>query len=529
MKGGEKVTGIACAPQQEAKPSPYTAESLLYLLMVVLAASLIWLTPWPPMVDFPQHVAQISALKDFISGVSLWQNQLSLNLLTPYYAAYFPSFLLSYIMTPLVAFKVVMTLSFLAFISACLFLMKEMSANLKIGKWLILPSFFGFAWGYGFVNFLAAVPYGLLYIIYARRYAHTDEPPAKQAALLVLYVGGLLLSHGLILFFSVFIAGLVVLERTRFNLLRGLTYVTPYIILVGLMFLYVGLSSLFAPHSGDHAIVMGSWLSRLLSMPYFIVSNQLNALSGIIGLLMLFPVGLMILSSKHQKRSISPERLVPLLGIGIVWFALPHIGWGTAYLFQRFGVFMLPFFALVIPSVQQTGQSKMSTSLRHSAQAIAIATSICFFCFQGERALSYAQESLDTRAVIDALPPSKSVLRLYHENEGYSILDGDLLHQHDLVWYQVEKQGWVLPNFASFHPEVIHYTPNAILQQYSGRLEFDAIEDRASSNAAFPFHLFDYIIIRETGETIPPSIEQNLCPHRQIGLWRIFTPPPCQK
>src|SRR5580698_1531124 len=66
-----------------------------YLAALLLGATMVWLAPRPPMEDFPQHVAQVTLLRDLLRGTSPWSDLLRINWFTPYLLGYGATLLLS--------------------------------------------------------------------------------------------------------------------------------------------------------------------------------------------------------------------------------------------------------------------------------------------------------------------------------------------------------------------------------------------------------------------------------------------------
>jgi hypothetical protein len=51
----------------------------LFVVVVVDAGALVCLAPRPPMIDLPQHAAQVSVLHDLFFGGSPWHHLLCIN------------------------------------------------------------------------------------------------------------------------------------------------------------------------------------------------------------------------------------------------------------------------------------------------------------------------------------------------------------------------------------------------------------------------------------------------------------------
>ncbi|HNE26244.1 MAG TPA: hypothetical protein PLH12_03795, partial [Pseudomonadales bacterium] len=66
-----------------------------FLLCCLGCAMPVLVAAYPPMVDLPQHAAQITALREFLSGNPLFVNLFNVSFFNPYWAAYIPIFFLS--------------------------------------------------------------------------------------------------------------------------------------------------------------------------------------------------------------------------------------------------------------------------------------------------------------------------------------------------------------------------------------------------------------------------------------------------
>jgi hypothetical protein len=138
-----------------------------YAVTVLAAASIFWLAARLPMVDLPQHVAQIVLWHDLLMGQSLWSELFQINIVTPYLIAYSIALALSFIVTASTAFKILLSVAYVAFIASCIQLRRDFGADKRL-DWIFIPSFFGFAYDWGFATFLISTPLCLQFIRLAR-------------------------------------------------------------------------------------------------------------------------------------------------------------------------------------------------------------------------------------------------------------------------------------------------------------------------------------------------------------------------
>src|SRR3954451_16068160 len=77
----------------------------LFMFTVLCSALIFWLAPHPPMIDLPQHAAQVTLLRDMLLGQSPWADYFHINVFTPYIIGYGLALPLSFIMPIAAAMK----------------------------------------------------------------------------------------------------------------------------------------------------------------------------------------------------------------------------------------------------------------------------------------------------------------------------------------------------------------------------------------------------------------------------------------
>ncbi len=112
---------------------------------------LLWLSPRLPMVDLPQHAAQVVMLRDLLLSASAWTDLVEINLGTPYLAGYLLALPLTLVMPVSTALSAVLSLSLAGMIAASVALREEAGADARL-DWLFLPAFFGLAWKWGYYH-----------------------------------------------------------------------------------------------------------------------------------------------------------------------------------------------------------------------------------------------------------------------------------------------------------------------------------------------------------------------------------------
>ena len=108
-------------------------------------------SPRLPMVDLPQHAAQVVMLRDLLLSASAWTDLVEINLGTPYLAGYLLALPLTLVMPVSTALSAVLSLSLAGMIAASVALREEAGADARL-DWLFLPAFFGLAWKWGYYH-----------------------------------------------------------------------------------------------------------------------------------------------------------------------------------------------------------------------------------------------------------------------------------------------------------------------------------------------------------------------------------------
>ena len=205
-------------------------ERALWWLTLFWGGSLIWLPERPPMADLGAHAGQIALLIELTQGSSPWREILYVNPTTPYLLGYGLAALFSVATSVLFAVKLVLTIAYLGFVLAAVKVRQHFGSSHYL-DWMIIPSFFGLSFEWGFFSFLVAAPIGMLFVLVVDEWL---SRPAWSRGSLVVIVGLILLAaHGLT--FAFFLATALVMTAATFrsaDRLRGLvTALAPLVAL----------------------------------------------------------------------------------------------------------------------------------------------------------------------------------------------------------------------------------------------------------------------------------------------------------
>lgn len=424
-------------------------ERLAFVSTVVLAGLTLWLAPRLPMTDLPQHAAQAAIWRDLLLGQSKWEPILSVNYFTPYLLGYGSALLLSFVLPVATAMKLVLALAYYGFVAACVALRRQMESDRRL-DWLFIPSFFGFAYAWGFYTFLVAAPIGVLFILLAHRYA--DRPAVASGVALALAGIALFFAHGLVFLLGCLIGGVFLLLKCR--LARLLPAALPYVALGLWCLVYAAVRLRLETNPADTPFgVFWNWdLSRLGLVIYAMgrPEGPSDADWSLAPLSLLLLAAPLVLGSRPKRHDLTA--FVPFVATLVFAAILPDVMMNSSLAYQRFAVFVLPFYALMF----QAPDAPAGRTLRLLWLPV-----LCwaFLAVHAERLVAFARESAAFDEVLAATRPQQRAVGLVFDQASAASGSPDV-YVHFPLWYQVEKAGLVDFNFAGYLPQVVRYRPD---------------------------------------------------------------------
>jgi hypothetical protein len=431
---------------------------LVWLATVVFGLGIFWMPHRPPMVDLPQHAAQIGLLADVFSGESPWAGILKINFATPYLTTYGLGWLLAHFMPVVTATKLILSCALCAFDVMSVLLRKTLSSDPRL-DWLALASFFGFAWKWGFLSFLVAAPIGLLFIWASIRYL--TEKKSSRAALLIAVGSVLLISHGLIFIFA-WSVGFYMCCWSAYQSRQWVKALWPVVLTAAIFLAY----SLFISYvqfglvSGSDSYGITIWalnpIGRLKELFVYSFDNQSSVLYTIVTcVLILAPLAL------RCQINIKNQMVWAILVLTlIIFFCAPAYAAKTAFLYQRFAIFLLPAWALIFSKNQITKQSRLTENIIILLMALSVWVPLASHMAE---AIRFKRESTDFEIILNRLEPNKRALYLAIDN--YSPADRHQnIYLHYGSWYQADKKGFVDFNFAWFPPQMLRFKTDDVTE-----------------------------------------------------------------
>ncbi|MCY1282512.1 hypothetical protein D9M68_350940 [compost metagenome] len=497
----------------------------LFFVTTIAGGGVFWLAPHPPMSDLPQHAAQVATLHDLLLGRSPWDQLVRINLFTPYLLAYGLATALSFLMTVDAALKLVLTLSFYGFVATYVALRERFQADERL-DWLCIPGFFGFAYEYGFFSYLVAAPIGMAFLLTALDFA--ERPCLRRGAVLLLADIAVFFSHGLLFVFVSVIGGVFLLVRNYADWSRIVRSVWPYLTLVALCGAY----------ALSHRDV------DLAPMYPFKVVWQINplirALSatvhpwGIAPKLWMVPATILVLATpfcmgaRWNRRGMA---YVPLAIVALVWFCVPLFAINTYFLFNRFALFIFPFYALNFRSAERGDKTRGDVRRRAALTQFALgAVCVAFLGMQGLRVMRFAVESADFETVSAAVEPAQRALNVVFSKSSPAA-DNPVVYENFALWYQADHRGLVDFNAAWFPPQIVRYR----LDQLPAVGPADVAPEPLVATFDWYRHkgwLYRYFFVRHTSP-IPDGLFANancrIVLKKNVGNWSVYERQSCHR
>lgn len=499
---------------------PTSLNRIIFLITVLCSGGIFWLADHPPMTDVPQHAGQIALLLEGLHG-QLDPNVFYVNLFTPYLLGYAMWTLLALI-TPLgIALKALLTLTLWLFVASSVALRRDLGADERL-DWLALPAFFGFSFKWGLLTFIMAAPIGMLFILQSMRYARN---PTRSGALGLLLGGtALFFCHGLVFVLCLVMGSLFLLLKTpRLSALckAGL----PYAALLALTVVYIASAKANTTNNSFDYAMQTRWAwgdqDRLVQLLLYPWGDETSA-PWIRAFALVPPLCPVLINCRFNRR---PEAYIPIASILLIWAFVPDFALKTFLLYERFSLFTLPFFALMLsPALSDTSRKDAGETLWERIglwviSAIVVACMVINAC-QFSR---FDAESRDFDLAVSKIPEGGRALALIFDKRSDAARN-HALYTHYASWYQAEHGGIVDFSFAWFHPQMVRYKQlPPVKPEFEWHPEtLDWEMNRVSD--------YDYLIVRSLNHQEDAVLEKAPCPPRlaaESGPWRIYAITSC--
>ena len=409
------------------------------LAFSVLLLAAFFLVPYLPMVDLPQHAAQISIWLHLNDPQWAEFQLFELNLRTPYLGAYALARGLASLIGVVPALKLVVWLSVVGHWAAFDWLVRSLGHARWLGL-LGLPLAMGYGFYFGFISFVSALPFGLSATCLALR--HRAHPSLASGLLLGAALCATLATHGFALGLTIVLVAPLLLRGGGSLSLRGAPLLAPAL----LMLIWL------VPGSSARSIGLTIWDPRFWELSQvpglLLASSGADHAASVLGVIFL---GIVALSLGRPSRE--PERFLPLLVMLLGYCLFPLSLGGFTPLHPRFAAFL-------VPSVLLAFQPSTSARSPYFDGLIALTTAT-WFCLFAIRLRQFANETRPIADFIARMPAGLRIRPLIFDR-GSEAFPGLPAMLHLSAYYVPEKGGYQGYSFAMYPTSVVRYHPEIV-------------------------------------------------------------------
>jgi len=436
---------------------------VLLLAASVLATIPVWIPTFPPMTDLPQHGAQITLLREVLHPGFPFASLFGINWFTPYLFGY----MLVYVLVPVIgiiaAIKTVISLALIALPLSTALVMSETGTD---RRWALLaiPAMYGFSYHWGFLNFLVAAPLGLVFIWLTLRQAR--RPTITGAITLAAMIVLLFFCHALICVFFGFIAGCMLLASGT-SIPNAIVRPLPLAAVIPVALLWTLRTQSqqrftvwpddwdlhWITSTSTYYTEIAQWATRDgwgWGRTAGIFPRLLGVLPGTVSTL--FGLAIFALPfTAGQRLTSRPVRWIPFLVCLLMVLVGPPFLFGTDFIFQRFTVFLLPLFLILL-------ESRPTRPTPRWAWPVCGALVAGWIGVVSMNAVHYEAEAAGLDQLIQRMEPGQRALGFAFERDSAGTIAPPFLHFG--AWYSAVKGGVVDPNGAATMAAPVFYLPD---------------------------------------------------------------------
>ncbi|MGZ8216249.1 hypothetical protein [Methylomagnum sp.] len=414
-------------------------------LIIALGIMPLWVGHYLPMVDLPQHAAQIATFFALDKPDFPFKELFLINWFNPYLVGYLMTLALALVFPVILAVKLVLTASLIAYFIAFKWLREKFKADAGT-DWLVIPTWYGFAFNWGFYHFLIGLPLFLIFLGLVMQ--SLEQWNRRNAWLVAVSINILFFTHALLAGVGCLIAlELVLLKRYRIEDRVRSAIPIVSVLPIALFWLILTKHREIQPNTKEIIMSFGQW-------PPFGLLNPLSQNLGEQWWVRL--AGLLLFALPIMQRARTKTDLAswaPFLSVILIVLLVPTQIFATAFVSDRFSALIFPFYLLgfapaspatEIPPIRQRLESLLP-------QAIAMT----LIMVVASRIMSFNLENDGFTYISRLMAPEKRALTL--TIEPYSSFSTAPVYINFPAWYQVEKLGIVDYSMANSFPVMVRY------------------------------------------------------------------------
>ncbi len=409
-------------------------------LGALLVAVPVFIPDYPPLVDLPQHAAQVATLSDLLHGTSHFESLYRINWFTPYLFGY----LLVAVLMPLagiaMACKIVVAASLAAFPLATAALLGSVGVDRR-WAWLTVPTAYSLSFQWGFLNFIVAAPIGLLFLAAVMR--HHANPRWRTGVWVAVGLLFLFFAHALIclVFITIAAADAMVRGGGARRIATKLAALLPVVPLAAGW----GILTYLSESQVQQPIFWALGWQRISQLPVLLLANV-----GSTALLWVVLATLALPFLYGMKISREPWRHVPWFFCTILYLTVPVGMFGVVLVYPRLAMFLIPFLLMTL-----TPRTHPHWTPRLPPTVPMMLVSMVWIALFAASMNGVNGEIRAYEQVIAHAQPQKRMLQLMVDRDSHFLPAPIFLHFGS--WYQAEQSGVVDFSFAYFPNEIVRY------------------------------------------------------------------------
>lgn len=458
-------------------PSQNLYSSPPYFLLACLVSTLpIWLATYPPMVDIPIHAVQIATFLRLLSGTEHFESLFRINWFTPYWSGYLITALWGLFLPISIAIKCTLSIAVAATPWAASRLRSLVNQDSHL-DWLFLPIGYGFAFQWGFLNFIIGIPLTLLFLEYCIRYLST--PRLKTGIIIFIWAHLLFTTHILLLLFSLaIIVSIEVLTSKKIQ--KSIKTLTPLLLSIPTIIFWSMYTQSIEPQASS-------------SIAWVITPNRLIATfitpAGCFSFWAIALICFFIIlkpPSLPKMNIFKNWQTIPLLYAFFITLYGPSFIFGTAYICERFGTFLLPFYAFAY----KTKNSDSSSVNKNNRLMLCPIFAFIIITLNSYVSIKFESELTGLKKIIHLMEPNKKLISLIYDYNNPRHITPILLHATS--WYFAEKGGLGNRYYSTFNM-VIRYKKNApsIISDIQKKIQWEPQSFNWNQDSKY----YDYFIL----------------------------------
>ncbi len=412
----------------------------VFFAALCLAVLPLWVTTFPPIVDIAQHASQIASLREWLLGNPFYRQAFEVNWFTPYLGGQLLILAAHWFLPIGVAVKLVLSLAVMGIPWMTGMLLRHMGGDERL-KWLAIPCSYCFAFYYGLFSYLVAVPFGLVFMIFA---VYLDRKPSKTICLSIAGCSLVLFFfHLVVLGFASLISLAYLAARNLRNPKRLILLWLPYTTPIPLIIFWMVQAQINEPSLRNEPVVFAGIQERTVHLV-----TQIAGMDGYGYWISLFTFCCVIGGPylAGYRPSLRMERWLPFVVAIVVYFTFPAFAQNTAFLYQRLAVFLVPMWVLLWDAPPKT------------ARCFWPAVGLALILWSSANTYRFAVFEKDTKPfakMVASIEPCQRVGGLMLNNTHPLFAHPVLLHLP--AWYQALGGGLTDMSFAATHPSIIRY------------------------------------------------------------------------